>query len=267
MGIRIWHQAMAELDDLPAYKMALAAHAPRVVRGDTEVVLHGATPGSYLGMPPAQLMKNPYIKGLIQIQIVDHCRTAEAEGYDAVAVATFAEPFLHECRSAVSIPVAAMSECALMISCSLARQFALVSLTGKHVYRARALVSGHGLTSRVSGFYALEPAVTEHDVNAAFEDPAALLENFTRVARRAIAEGADAIIPADGLLAELIATYGERRIDDVPVLDMLGAVLSQAELMVQLRRTTGLEVGRAWSYPMASADLIEKVRVPMRGSQ
>jgi Asp/Glu/hydantoin racemase len=266
MGIRIWHQAMADLDDLPAYKAALAAHAPRVVAPDTEVVLHGARRGSYLGKPPAQLLKYPYIKHLIVSQILDHCRAAEEQGFDAVALATFAEPFLQECRSLVSIPIASMPESTLLVGCSLAHQMALITLTPKNVRRVQALVDSHGLGARVSGVYSLTPAVTEAELNVAFENPKALLDNFIGIARRAIAEGADAIIPAEGVLAELVAAKAEKRIDDVPVIDTLGTVLGYAEMLVHLRRRSGLEVGRQWSYARPDAETVAQVRAATRGS-
>ena len=45
--IRIWHQSFTVLGDLPDYRRMLGERIRKVVRPDTEVVLHGQIPGTY----------------------------------------------------------------------------------------------------------------------------------------------------------------------------------------------------------------------------
>src|SRR4029078_4668875 len=50
--MRIWHQSFTGLDDLPDYRAAMEAHIRKVVRPDTEVVMHGLIPGTYTSNSP-----------------------------------------------------------------------------------------------------------------------------------------------------------------------------------------------------------------------
>ena len=68
------------------------------------------------------------------------------------------------------------------------------------------------------------------DVMAAYADPAPLLEAFTVAARRAIAAGANVIVPGEGPLNVFLADQGVSRVDDVPVLDSLGTCVRVAEM-------------------------------------
>jgi hypothetical protein len=57
----------------------------------------------------------------------------------------------------------------------------------------------------------------------AFDQPAPLLEKFRESARALIRDGADVIIPGEAPLCVLLARNGVNRVDEVPVLDALGA--------------------------------------------
>jgi allantoin racemase len=258
--MRIWHQSMAPLEDLPAYGSALCARIGSCVAEGHSVEAHGLDTRAYAGLPPAEVLKYPYLKHLVHGQVFGQCLAAQAAGFDAIALASYAEPFLTECRSLVAIPVASMPESTLLVGCSMAEQMALITLTRSTARRVRALAHKHGLGSRVSGVYALDPAVNERDLNAAFAEPDVLLKNFARVAAQAIEAGADLIIPADGVLNEVLALHGPRRIGDVSIMDVLSVVLGYAELLVSLKRRCGLDVGRRWSHALAEGELLAKIQ-------
>jgi hypothetical protein len=84
--------------------------------------------------------------------------------------------------------------------------------------------------------------------------------SFEATARRAIAEGADVIIPAEGVFNELLFAHGVQRIDGVSVMDCVGVTFLYAEMLVNLRRATGLEVGRRWEYSRPPEPVIAHVR-------
>jgi hypothetical protein len=108
--IRIWHQSMTELEENPAYGETLEEHAAAVVDPTTEVVMHGLRPGTHQGVPPGQTLFRPYADHVLLRQVVEHARTAEAEGYDAGVIGSYSEPFLREARAAVEIPIVSMAE-------------------------------------------------------------------------------------------------------------------------------------------------------------
>ncbi len=259
--MRIWYQSMAPLSEFGKYADLLEEHVARVTKADTTVDLHGVAPGSYLGRPPAEMLRFPYAKHLIQAQSIEGCFQAEQEGYDAVALATFGDPFLTECRSLVQLPVSSMVESSLLMGCSLAGQMALVTLGPNGVQRTAALVRRHGLSSRVSGIVPLDPAATEADLVRLLssDDTDQFVSNFTTVAHRAVESGADLIIPAEGALNEVLYRNACTHVAGVAVMDTIAVLLGHTELLVKLHQR-GLTTGRRWTYPRPSDELIGDLR-------
>lgn len=247
-GIRIWYQSMIPIHRLAAYRDALQEHAARACSEGTEVVFNGSSDATYRNHTPADLLRYPYAKLVIQQEAIDFARRAEAEGFDAIILGSFSEPFLIELRSLLDIPVISMPEASLFAACSLAERFALVTLGASNVIRLRRVVRGHGLDSRVSGIHPFPRQTDEDELNAAFADPAGLIESFTAITEDAVAGGADVVIPAEGVLNEVLHANGVRSIAGATVMDCVGAAMLQAEMMVAMRRRLGLGVGRRWSY-------------------
>src|SRR5919201_522184 len=86
------------------------------------------------------------------------------------------------------------------------------------------------------------------DVGEALDDAAALVDRFSNTARKAIALGAEAIIPGQLYLSEAIARAGMTRIDEVPIVDGLAALVKMAEAMADLKKL-GIR-SRAAATPM-----------------
>jgi hypothetical protein len=58
MTIRIWHQSLTDLTQLPGYARMLEEHARRICGADTVVDLHGLRPGTYPGgMAPVEMTR------------------------------------------------------------------------------------------------------------------------------------------------------------------------------------------------------------------
>lgn len=259
MTTRIWYQSMAPLGHLPRYVEALQRHAQQVCDEDTQVVLHGASEHWYGARTPAELLKYPYLKHVIQREAIGFCRQAQDSGFDAVILGSFSEPFLAEIRSMLEVPVVSMPESALLVACSLAERFALVPLAPAGVKRVAAMVGRHGLGGRVTEITALTHPVTEAQLEDAFTDPAAIISDFSTVARQVVANGADVVIPAEGVISELLFWNGVRSIDGATVMDCVGNALAYAELLVRLKRRCGMGVGRRWAYCTPPADLLAAV--------
>jgi Asp/Glu/hydantoin racemase len=256
MSTRIWYQSMAPLGGLDKYVEALNRHAQRVCSADVTVRLNGASDRHYRGRAPTDVLKYPYAKHVIQGEAIELCQRAQREGFDAVILGSFSEPFLLEIRSILDIPVVSMPEATLLVACSLAEQFALISLTQASARRVRQLVRRHGLEGRVSGYHALSKPFNETELNAAFDVPAGLIEDFTAVAEQAVKAGADLVIPAEGVLNEVLFAHGPRVIADATVMDCVGSALLYAELLVNLSKRAGIGVGRRWAYAKPPADLL-----------
>jgi Asp/Glu/hydantoin racemase len=81
-----------------------------------------------------------------------------------------------------------------------------------------------------------------NDVLAAYSgDPAPLLERFRTAARGLIARGADVLIPGEAPLCMLLNRAGIAEVDGVPLVDSLAATIKCGEMLVDLRRSTGVK--------------------------
>lgn len=259
--MRIWYQSTTEIENYHSYRSALQAHFARIANADTEVALHGVPAGTWGGLTPSDVMKAPYAYHTILSKILfDNALKAEAEGYDAYILGSFTDPWLRELRSAVDFPVVSLLESTLLVGCSVAPRLGLVTMNTENEWFLQSNIAAHKLESRISGVYVVEPGMTEWEVNNIFVDPTSYLTRFAEIARRAVAEYADAIVPAEGLVAEVVATNGLKDIDGVAVIDAVGSAVCFAEMMVKLHKRTGLHAGRRWNYTKASEPIMQFVR-------
>ncbi len=259
--MKIWYQSLAPLAHLDRYVAALKAHAAKACSPGTTVHFNGASDAQYLHYTPQDLMHFPYLKLAFQQEAIGFARQAEREGYDAFILGSFSEPFLPEIRSMLDIPVVSMPEAALLLACSLAENFALITLGPGSTTRVKKLVARHGMTGRITQIQQLLKPIDEAELDAAFTDPAPLLARFAEVAEPAVGTGADAIIPAEGVLNEVLFANGVHSIGRATVVDCVGASFIHAEMLVAAKQRLGMGVGRRWAYPKPSAELLAELKL------
>ena len=258
--IRIHYQSTTSFDDLPGYAAALRAHARDLFGKTVEVEFDGLPAQIYGGAMPGEVLGYPYLKHMVQDAALEACFQSERAGFDAFIIGSFSEPLLKASRSAIDIPVLSLPESALLIGCSLAERCALITLSPGQTKRVTEIVERHGLQSRTIGCHDMGGQFGEAALEAALRSPDKVLAAFTEAARGAIAAGADLVIPAEGVLNEVVYSNRLRRIGNACVMDCVGVVLMHAEMMVRARRVLGLEVGREWSYPKARPELVNTLR-------
>ena len=259
--MRIWHQSYTDLTRLPGYKDMLAAHARAVCGPDTVVDLHGLRPCTYPeGVPPIAMVGYTYATRLADLQVIENIVAAERQGYDAVAISCFLDPGLEEARSLVDIPVVSACETALLVSSLVGRSFGLLTLHEGMAAYLRGLVARYGFDGRVKMVAAMDPPIDEHVLDRAFAGSPEFVAHFTEQAERLIAQGADVIIPAEGVLNCALVRNGVRAVGGAAVLDSYGSLVALAEMMVQLRRKSGLETSRQGAYARPPAAMIPGLR-------
>lgn len=252
---------MAPLKRLARYKAALEANARVVCSPGVEVSVNGLSEAPFNGKMPADLLKYPFAKFVLQAECIEIARQAERDGFDAVILGSFSDPFVPEIRSALDIPVVSMAEATMVVACSLAEQFALVTIAPLNAKRLRSVVKRHGMQERVSGVYSLQHGLDEADLDRALAGGAAVVEDFKAVAQKAIEGGADVVVPAEGVLNELVRQHGLRTIEAATVLDCVGTSLLYAELLVNLKRRLGAGVGRRWGYARPDPEMLSRLRL------
>lgn len=258
--MRIWHQGLIPEESAPQYYRALRAHARGITRLDTQVDFHGLKPETYHGAASvAEAVSYNYLMSLHVQQILENARRAECEGYDAVAITVIQNPGLREARSIVDIPVTGYGEAAMHLACMLGDRFSVVAFNEDLFPLFAQNVRDYGLEGRAGPMAVME--VDYAAVMSALERPGPVVDSFRAAARRVIAGGAHALIPGQTLLAEVLWQAQVYRVDEVPVIDALGAAVKMAELLVDLRRSSGMSVSRRgyyWARPPAA--LVEHAR-------
>ena len=259
MAMRIWHQSFTVLGDLPGYADAIRAHLAKTLRPDTEVVLHGQADGTYPGNYPGDDIGYGYTYWIHGNQWVAAGRAAERDGFDAFAMCTLPNPMLREVRSLIDIPVVGMGEACCHLATMFGQRFAILLFIDRMIPLYQEQIRAYGLGGRCAGV--VPSGLSFRDVLPGFDNPAPVIARFQEVARRVIREtGADVLIPGEVPLNLLMAMNGVNRVDDVPVLDGLTATLKMAELMVDLRRATGISHSRhGWFNSVPSKERLDQV--------
>ena len=256
--MRIWYQSAVEMAGAGNYSAALNAHFARVADPGTQVHLFGVEPGAWAGQQPSQLMQYPAIfHAALGGAFLRNAIRAEREGYDAFIIGTYIEPYLRELRSAVDIPVVSSLETMLLVGCSMAHTVGLITLNQQLAWFIKTGIERHRLGARAGPVLVMEPALNERELNDLFSAPEAYLGRFVATAQQAVAAHADAIIPAEGILAEIVAANGITEVDGAVVMDGIGIPVAYAEMLVKLWRTAGLRVGRRWHQPRPPPELLD----------
>jgi allantoin racemase len=174
----------------------------------------------------------PYIATRADATVAGHVileMLAEHHGnYDAAVIAAFGDPGLGGARELFDIPVIGISEAAMLTACMTGRRFSVITFSPVLRPWYAECVAWHGLGERCASIRALDDPFSS--VSAVQEEKEELL---LALARRAIEEdGADVVIPAGTPLAGLARRI--RHLIDVPVVDLVGSAVRQAEVMAAL---------------------------------
>jgi len=239
--MKIWHQSFTTLARVPEYNEQLRAHIRRIVRPDTEVVVHGTHAGTHghrKGDGPSTDVGFAYFQALHSHQFAYAAILAEEQGYDAFALATLPEPGLREIKSLVSIPVVGYGECAMTLAGHLGQKFGVLLFIKEMIPMIESNIDRMGISSRCAGIrYVGFPSSA---VLPTKEAPSAILDIFHENARALIAEGADVIIPGEAPMSLMLQRAGITRIDDAPVIEGVAATLKTAEMLVDVKRQLGI---------------------------
>ena len=256
MAMKLWHQSTIELGANDHYSGALRRRAKLVLGEAATIETFGLPPGTYHGRPPSKACGNAFIYHRILDRIIDQAFEAEQQGYDGFVIGSFSEPFLTEIRSAVNLPVTSVLETSLLVGCSLGGKLAFVTTSPNVDGMVKKGVALHAMGTRVSDVFSLEPAFAGPPLHGAFADPAPMLESFARAADRALANGADVLIPAEGILAIILANEGVTWCKGAPVMDVFGVTWSYALMLARLRSCSGLKVSRRGRYAQEDPELL-----------
>jgi allantoin racemase len=163
--------------------------------------------------------------------------TAEREGYDVWVIAAGQDPGLARARALTSIPVLGYGEVSFFYSAMMGHRFGVLGFMEGLREPIVENIHRYGLASRLSSYEMVADGHTavEQAVHGEF---GRFIEIYTTAAQQAAAKGAQVLIPAEGIPAEILWHLRIRELADLPVLDPMGLLVKQAELTVAAHTST-----------------------------
>ncbi len=256
--MRIWYQSLVDASNQPSYFARLEARAATIARPGVEVEFHGMPAGVYGSHVPSDVVIYPYAMSLNIQFILDNALRAQARGFDVFAIGSVQDPALEEARSLVDIPVVGYGEAAMHFACLLGSRFTVIAFQAGFDQMMDLRIRRLGLSERALPTRIIEVGFA--DVTKGLQDPKYLLEPFCEAARRAIALGAEALVPGQLYLSEAIAHAGITRIDDVPIVDALSTTIKMAESMGDLKRLGISVTRRGFTHAKPPQEILDHVR-------
>lgn len=185
-------------------------------------------------------------------QLLEEVHRAEAKGYAAVVIGNIQDPALYECRQICAIPIVGLLGSVLSTTRPFGARIGLVT-TGRltiPLIRERILV--YGERERVAAIRSAD--VPLPDLLCSFTDPelrSAIVGRFRDAAERTVEDGAELVVAASGMLAELLnAGARERRPDmelSAPLLDPVVVAVAAAAAAARLA-FAGAAISRIGTY-------------------
>jgi allantoin racemase len=239
VAMRLWHQSRTELERLPQYADAMAAHFTKVGAPDTVVDLHGLAPSTYVTEYPGFDNRYIYFAYLHSLQILRNVQQAEREGYDGFLIMNLPESVQGEAQSLVDIPVISYAQASMYAAAMLGRRFAILTMIDEYIPLYESHIERYGMQQRAWGVQSL--GMDYRTVFHAFDDPTPVVDRVREVTRRLAAEhGVDVVIPGEAPVSTVLDVAGLSRVDEIAVVDCVGVTLKFGEMMVEMARSTGL---------------------------
>lgn len=257
--MKIWHQSLTSIEEIPEYRDAVINHVSKVARPDVDVVLHGLDSKTYPEQYPGHYITYNYLQSLHKEQFIRNALIAEKAGYDAVFIGTIPDVGLIEARSLVDIPVIGYGQASMHIASMLGTKIGIVNFLEPLAAQLRFNAEQYGIDQKLGPI--VQADIGFYDILEGFKNPQPIIERFEKAARQAISEGADVIIPGEGPMNIFLATHGVHRIDDVPIVDSFGAGIKMCESLVDLQNTSGMKMSRKGYYQaQPPQEVVEKLR-------
>ncbi|MFC2001040.1 aspartate/glutamate racemase family protein [Chloroflexota bacterium] len=235
----------------------------KAIRPDTEIGIktlakHTTTLRPYADTLYFELLQTQYVvEGVIQ---------AEKEGYDAAVIGCYFDPGLDAAREVANIPVVGIAEGSISIALLLTKKkgsIAVMAVAPKGVPKTFDVLDKYGFSSHLIPIRPVRQIPMEVYVAAGSgHDVAAIKtakDEFIKVSRECIRDGAELVIIGCGGLGPLLASEGLTEVDGVPILDSVTCAIKMAENLIDLKKI-GISVSRYSMYRQPLPEDFEKER-------
>ncbi|MCC6474713.1 MAG: hypothetical protein IT514_13315, partial [Burkholderiales bacterium] len=252
--MRIWEQGLVATYTLQGYKEMIYEHYRAYQRPGTVIEIHGVKDevSEASARIAGKVVNYAYLHRQHDNQILKNILRAEKEGYDAVLIGVLQDPGLREARSIVDIPVLGYGEVSMLTALTLGERFSFLCINPQMDALVSQMIRERGLEARATPTTYIECGYP--DLEAAVQGkPENFIRAFEGAAKRAIAAGADVLLPGQTIITELLWKAGVTRFDDAVVLDPRLPMLRMVETLVELRKAgvTPSRRGFYWAKPPA----------------
>ena len=191
------------------------AAAKQYRRQDTQITTVSLNSG-----PP--VIDSSYDEALAAAGILQEVKVGLHEKFDGFIIACFSDPALQASKEISTAPVVGIGEASMLLACTIAYKFAIISMPKSAVSSMRALVASYGLESRCASVRMIDLSVGKLET----ELPK-IKRLFLREGREAIAEGAETILLGCAGLSGLDKEF-EKELR-IPVIDGVVAAVKLLE--------------------------------------
>ncbi|MGO9643671.1 MAG: aspartate/glutamate racemase family protein [Candidatus Bathyarchaeia archaeon] len=161
---------------------AIDAAARQYKRHDTEIT----TVSLKFGSP---VIDSYYDEALASAGILEEIKKGQRENFDGFIIACFSDPALQASREISTAPVVGIGEASMLLACTIAYKFAILSMPKSATASMRALLTTYGLESRCASIRMVDVSVSKLETGLA-----EIKKLFLQEARKAIDEGAETIL-------------------------------------------------------------------------
>lgn len=252
--MRIWYQSSTPLKDFPSYEKAIKRHAQALLRPDTKISTYGVDKGT------TESNKGySYLWLMNENEVLDRYIQAWREGYDAIAVGCYGDPGLLEAKETLDIPFMSLGETAMHFACMFGAKFAMIPHSEKNMPWIDGHIRQYGLQENAVPSVNMKLRNLEELING-FEKPEPVIEQFKEAAKKAVASGAEVLIPGCAVLNLILVQNGIREYKKALVLDGVGILLKVTEALVDLKKISGLSVSRKLLFASPPREVVDKAR-------
>ncbi|MEK4384435.1 aspartate/glutamate racemase family protein [Solibacillus sp. FSL W7-1464] len=257
--MKIWHQSLTSIEDIPEYRDAVIQHILKIARPDVDVVLHGMTNDTYPENYPGHYITYNYLQSLHKEQFIRNALIAEKAGYDAVFIGTIPDVGLIEARALVDIPVIGYGQASLHMASMLGSKIGIVNFLAPLADQLRFNAQQYGLAQKLGPI--VQADIGFYDIMDGYKNPQPIIDKFIAAAKIAIAQGADVIIPGEGPMNIFLATHHIHHVGNVPIIDSFGTGIKMCESLVDLQKVSGMTMTRVGYYnEKPPTEIVEKLR-------